>query len=234
MSSSCVPHSTSCPSLSTPTLCARLTVLSRCATSSVVRPLAARSSASVTARSLRASNADVASSRSNTAGSASNTRAIAMRCRCPPLSPAPRSPTRVSYPSGNRDTNSCAFAGFRRRDDLLAGGVWSRVGDVLRHRPGEKGRILTHRAHVSAKPARIEVGDANRVDEDVALRRVVETLQQRADGGFASAAGSDQREHLARGERQVESVEDHAIGSARVREAHVAELDGAAHRARER
>jgi len=37
-------------------------------------------------------------------------RAIPMRCRSPPDSVCPRSPTRVSYPSGRRTMKSCAFA----------------------------------------------------------------------------------------------------------------------------
>ena len=49
-----------------------------------------------TRRSDSASRAEVASSRSRMRGWASNARAMASRCFCPPESFTPRSPTRVS------------------------------------------------------------------------------------------------------------------------------------------
>jgi len=55
------------------------------------------SSAAWTVASLSVSSADVASSSSRIFGSRTRARAIAMRCFCPPLSCAPRSPTNVSY-----------------------------------------------------------------------------------------------------------------------------------------
>ena len=55
------------------------------------------SSAAWTEASLSVSSADVASSSSRIFGFRTRARAIAMRCFCPPLSCAPRSPTNVSY-----------------------------------------------------------------------------------------------------------------------------------------
>ncbi|KAH0456963.1 hypothetical protein IEQ34_014870 [Dendrobium chrysotoxum] len=69
----------------------------------VVRPAAARSSASCTHRSDSASSALVASSSSKTGAFFSNALAIAIRWRCPPESCTPRSPTHVLYPSGIPD-----------------------------------------------------------------------------------------------------------------------------------
>ena len=46
-------------------------------------------------------------------------RAMARRWRWPPDSVTPRSPMRVSYPSGNAVMNSCACACLGRRLDLL-------------------------------------------------------------------------------------------------------------------
>ena len=43
-------------------------------------------------------------------GSASSARAMATRCRCPPDSRTPRSPTTVSYCCGNPWTNSSQCA----------------------------------------------------------------------------------------------------------------------------
>mmetsp|Transcript_54284 Transcript_54284/g.118071 ORF Transcript_54284/g.118071 Transcript_54284/m.118071 type:complete len:152 (-) Transcript_54284:636-1091(-) len=85
-------------------------VLKRCAIATVVRPTINRSSASCTMCSLSLSSADVASSKRRIRGFRINARAIAIRCFCPPLSCAPRSPTTASYPSVIFSTNSCAFA----------------------------------------------------------------------------------------------------------------------------
>mmetsp|Transcript_89461 Transcript_89461/g.266862 ORF Transcript_89461/g.266862 Transcript_89461/m.266862 type:complete len:82 (-) Transcript_89461:2157-2402(-) len=76
-------------------LSALVTVVSRCAITSVVCSLMARSRASCTRRSLSPSRADVASSSSSTLGRGSTARAMATRCRWPPLNCTPRSPTSV-------------------------------------------------------------------------------------------------------------------------------------------
>jgi hypothetical protein len=55
-----------------------------------------RSSAPWMAASVSASTAEVLSSRMSRRGSVSSARAIARRCRWPPDSPTPRSPTTVS------------------------------------------------------------------------------------------------------------------------------------------
>mmetsp|Transcript_70584 Transcript_70584/g.206592 ORF Transcript_70584/g.206592 Transcript_70584/m.206592 type:complete len:98 (-) Transcript_70584:717-1010(-) len=82
---------------------ASLMVLSRCATTSVVRAFCftSPSSAFCTMRSLSVSRALVASSSSSTAGFRTMARAMAMRCFWPPLSITPRSPTSVLYFSVN-------------------------------------------------------------------------------------------------------------------------------------
>mmetsp|Transcript_44092 Transcript_44092/g.138558 ORF Transcript_44092/g.138558 Transcript_44092/m.138558 type:complete len:99 (+) Transcript_44092:30-326(+) len=97
MSSSCVPCSTTRPALMTTMLFALRIVESRCAmTMTVILPCwIMLSIAACTVASLSASSADVASSRSSTLGRRTSARAMAMRCFCPPLSCAPRSPTMV-------------------------------------------------------------------------------------------------------------------------------------------
>ena len=62
----------------------------------VVRPSISLSNASRIRRSDSASSADVASSRMMTRGLVSTARAIASRCRCPPDSCTPSSPSTVS------------------------------------------------------------------------------------------------------------------------------------------
>ncbi len=89
---------------------ARESVERRCATSRVVRPRVIERSVAWIAASVTGSTADVASSNTRTLGSVSRALARAIRCRCPPESDMPRSPTTVSYPSGSRSMNSVASA----------------------------------------------------------------------------------------------------------------------------
>mmetsp|Transcript_36007 Transcript_36007/g.120469 ORF Transcript_36007/g.120469 Transcript_36007/m.120469 type:complete len:99 (+) Transcript_36007:333-629(+) len=98
MSSSCRPCSTTTPRSTTAILSACRMVLSRWAIVTVVRRCFCMISsiAACTTRSLVVSSADVASSSSRMAGLRTTARAIAMRCFCPPLNCAPRSPTGVA------------------------------------------------------------------------------------------------------------------------------------------
>mmetsp|Transcript_83096 Transcript_83096/g.161749 ORF Transcript_83096/g.161749 Transcript_83096/m.161749 type:complete len:134 (+) Transcript_83096:265-666(+) len=71
-----------------------------CAITSTVRRCERKGlSFAITSRSVRASRAEVNSSKSTTGGSLSKSRAMATRCRSPPLSCTPPSPTSVSSPS---------------------------------------------------------------------------------------------------------------------------------------
>lgn len=78
--------------------------------SNVVRSAVTARSVSWIAASVTVSIADVASSRISTRGSVSRARASPSRCRCPPDSVSPRSPTSVAYPSGSARMNSSASA----------------------------------------------------------------------------------------------------------------------------
>lgn len=71
------------------------TVASRCATTTMVRPLLARSKAACTSFSLSESRELVASSRRRILGCLISARAIAMRCFWPPDSETPREPMLV-------------------------------------------------------------------------------------------------------------------------------------------
>src|SRR6266571_3624291 len=79
---------------------------SRCAITSVVRPLAMRSSSAWMPFSVSESSAEVASSKTRMLGFLRTARAIATRCFSPPESLRPRSPTRDSYLSGRLSMNS--------------------------------------------------------------------------------------------------------------------------------
>ena len=93
ISSRWVPFSTIPSCVSTQMEVAPRMVVSRWAMVKVVRPLLSFSSDSYTSRSLSLSRALVASSKIRMGGFFRNTRAMEMRCFCPPDSFTPRSPT---------------------------------------------------------------------------------------------------------------------------------------------
>jgi len=71
--------------------------------------------------------------------------AIAMRCRCPPDSVTPRSPTIVSYPSGILLDEFVRVGELRRPDDVFAPGVglpYAMFCQIGR----EQERVLEHEA----------------------------------------------------------------------------------------
>ena len=96
MSSSWVPSSTVWPFSMTMMRSARRSVERRCAIRIVVRCSMISRNVAWICSSVRESIDDVASSSTSTRGSVSTARAIAMRCRWPPESVSPRSPTIVS------------------------------------------------------------------------------------------------------------------------------------------
>ncbi|WVZ86160.1 hypothetical protein U9M48_032992 [Paspalum notatum var. saurae] len=96
MSSLCRPLSATLPLFTTAIMSAFCTVERRCATTTHVLPCSILSMASCTSFSDTVSSALVASSSSSTRAFFSTARASAIRCRCPPDSCAPRSPTRAS------------------------------------------------------------------------------------------------------------------------------------------
>mmetsp|Transcript_7846 Transcript_7846/g.35626 ORF Transcript_7846/g.35626 Transcript_7846/m.35626 type:complete len:154 (+) Transcript_7846:163-624(+) len=110
MSSSCDPSSAMTPPSNTHTLSAPWMVLSLCAMTMDVRPFMTSSSDAFTSRSLSASSAEVASSRSKTLGFTMIARAMAILCFCPPESLIPRSPTHVSRPLSRPRTKSATLA----------------------------------------------------------------------------------------------------------------------------
>mmetsp|Transcript_50358 Transcript_50358/g.155682 ORF Transcript_50358/g.155682 Transcript_50358/m.155682 type:complete len:129 (+) Transcript_50358:314-700(+) len=114
-SSSCVPRSTMPPLWTTAIWLALITVESRCAMRTTVHFTSSMSlsSACWTSASFSASSAEVASSRKSSRGRRRKQRAMAKRCRWPPDSSMPRSPTRVSYCSSVSMMNSWAFAALQ-------------------------------------------------------------------------------------------------------------------------
>ena len=87
-------------------------------------------------------------------------RAIAMRCRSPPDSMTPRSPTGVSSPCGRRAMNSeaAASAAARRTSASDASGRPKRMfsATLAANTIG----VLRHQRDVRAQLARIDIGEA--------------------------------------------------------------------------
>ena len=94
----------------TATVSAFFTVESRCAIIMVVRPFASSSREDCMRCSVTVSSAEVASSSISICGFFRKTRAMDMRCFCPPDSITPRSPIYVSYPSGMSIISLCISA----------------------------------------------------------------------------------------------------------------------------
>ena len=104
-------------------------VLSLCAITIDVLPFMTSSRDAFTSRSLSASSAEVASSRSNALGLTMMALAIAIRCFCPPLSLIPLSPTHVSRPLSRPRTKSATFArsSARHTSSSVASGAPNRA-----------------------------------------------------------------------------------------------------------
>ena len=136
------------PASSTAMRWATLMVLSRWAMMTVVRPCISRLSASWTRTSDSLSRELVASSSSRMRGSLRIARAMAIRCRCPPLSFVPRSPTTVSYCSGKPMMKSWALAALAAAIISLLARIQTAVENVLPNGAAEQHRLLRHYGHL--------------------------------------------------------------------------------------
>ena len=124
-----VPISATRPWSMTMIRSARAAVVSRCATTIVVRDAVSRRVAAVTAASDARSSAAVASSSSRMSGSASSARASAMSCRCPADRFRPPLADLVVVAAGQPRDHLVRAHCPRRRLDLGVGGGRPRVGD---------------------------------------------------------------------------------------------------------
>ncbi|GJC99127.1 hypothetical protein ColKHC_07953 [Colletotrichum higginsianum] len=88
----------------------------------------------------------------------------------------------------------------------------------------EQGRVLGHDGDGVPEGGR-EVGDVVAVDEDLALGREVEALDEVHDGGLSGARGTDQAAELAGLQGEGDVVEDVDVRAARVGEGDVLEGD---------
>ena len=86
----------------------------------------------------------------------------------------------------------------RRRLDLLAGGARSAIGDVVEDRVVEQHRVLWNDADGRAYARLLDLAEVLAVDQDAAVRDVIEAVEQAGDGRLAGAARPDDGERIPR------------------------------------
>ena len=159
-------------------------------------------------RSDSVSSAEVASSRIRIGASLRIARAIAMRCRCPPESRMPRSPTIVSKP---RRLLADEIERVRRRGgalDRLARRVRHRaVGDVRGDRVVEQHDLLRDERDLPAQVGQPDLGQVAAVEQHPAAGRRVEPGNQVDERRLAAARRPDQRHRFAGRDIEVDAVE---------------------------
>ena len=167
------PISTSRPASRTATRSDVSASRGRCEMATIVCAPASRSSSATIVSSPVVSRCAVGSSRSRTPGSRSSARAIARRCRWPPLSRVPPSPTLVSSPPGRSamisaapdrrtaSSSSRVVAAGRARRRLSAIVPWKRRGDCGTY-PTAARQAPSSRSARSTPPTRIRPSSGSR------------------------------------------------------------------------
>ena len=192
----------------------------------VVRPSITVSSALRMRASVVASTDAVASSRIRTRGSTSNARAIDSRCRCPPESVRPRSPTLRVVAVGQRLDELVRLRPAGRLDDLLARGARGAVGDVGCDGGREEEGVLRDGRDGAAQIGEAELAHVDAVEHDAACLGVVVAGHERRERGLARPRAADHGERGAGGDLEIEVVQHRAVGV--VAERHALEAQVAA------
>ena len=122
---------------------------------------------------------------------------------------------------------SCAAAARATADDVVQAGIGSAIGDVVADRAAEQRRLLQDDADLVAQTLERHVAHVVTVDQHAALGDIVEARQQIDDGRLAAAGRAQQRDGLARLDRERHAAE-HRLAALEVAESHVVELDSAA------
>ena len=149
-----------------------------------------------------ASRLEKGSSSRTRSGSGARARARATRCCWPPLSSCGRRRSRPPRP-----TMSATSA---TRLSRVAGVAMEAKGDVLAHvQVGKEGVFLEDHADAPALGRQVEAaaGDAHAADLDAAAVERLEAGDQAQERGLAAAAGAEQGEQLALGQRQRDAVD---------------------------
>ena len=203
--------STMRPPSSTATRSARSAVERRWAIVIIVRPPRAAASACSTAASVCGSSDEVASSRTITAGSASATRAIETSWRSPDESRTPRDRTSVPRPPGSASKRSSAPIARQRGAHLALVRVRPREPDVVGDRCPRRDGPPAGRRRSAAGARRASVAQVDAAERDRPALRVVEAHEQLRERRLAGAGRADEREVLARLDRQRDVVDRRAL-----------------------
>jgi len=118
--------------------------------------------------------------------------------------------------------------GLGRRDDFFFRGVELAVTDVVQDRAGEDEAVLQHNAHLAAQRLQLYARDIVSVNQNAAVRDIIEARDQVDDGRLAGTRRADQRDAFACLDVEAQSLKD--VNSRIVRERHVVEGDLAADR----
>src|SRR5688500_3926507 len=148
--------------------------------------------------SLSESSELVASSSTRIGASFRIARAMATRCRWPPESFTPRSPTIVSYPAGSASMNSAAWArraAWRTSSSLARGRPTRMLSAMLRwkHR-----RVLRHVRDDLAQGGLRNAVDRLAADENLPRFEVGEPQQEARQRRLAAARSPDEADLRAR------------------------------------
>ncbi len=158
------------------------------------------------------STAEVASSRTSSRGRRTSARASEIRCRWPPDSVVPRSPSRVSRPSRQRGDEAVGLGGAQRGPDLLVGDVGAQR-DVAADGVVEEERGLRHqrrrRAASSPRARSRRSMPSTRIGAGVG---VDQPGQQRGQGALAGGGGPDHGHRAAGLDGEVDVVEQPLVG----------------------
>ena len=152
------------------------------------------------------STAEVASSMTSSRGRRTSARASESRCRWPPERVVPRSPSRVSRPSGRAATKPSAWAVRSASHTVVVGHVGAER-DVAAHGVVEQERLLRHQRGVLGQRAGGQVAQVGAVDEHLPLVGVDQPQQQRGQRALAAGGGADHGDRAARLDREREVVE---------------------------
>ena len=190
------PWATTRPSARYSTSSARAMVDGRLATMTVVTPDSSRAQAEEDQRLGGGVEARGGVVEQQHPGPATRARARAMRWRWPPDRVTPRSPTRVSTPSGSSSTNSSAWAASEGALDLVVGEVAAQV-DVVAERLGRTGTAPGTRG--CARPA------STATEPDVGGQQAGDDLQERR---LAGAGRADDGDRATGGDVEVDTGQD--------------------------
>ena len=112
---------------------------------------------------------------------------------------------------------------------LVEAHVSATVANVLNDGRVEEHRLLVHNAQILAQPLDVQRANVTTIDEQSALSRIVEALEELNARRLAASRRADQSDRLTGRDCQAQIVERSYLGSRRIAERDTAKLDVTAH-----